>query len=142
MKEFYEAAADLVPFDTHLFRYDPEGTPSADDYPHVVLWGDLGWEFSGDQPGWDASLSDKPDHVELTIHANYVGLSREAVNLLARRTREALNRAVLTVPGYHCNPLKQRPVFGIDSDESVQLSHGHPYYAVDEYHLIASKEKP
>ena len=140
MKEFFEAAASLVPFRTYLFRVD--GTPSASQYPHVVLWGDLGWEFSGDQPGWDASLSDKPDHLELSIHATYAGLSKESVAGVASRTRAVLNRAVLTVPGYHCNPLKQRPEFGIDSDQSVQLSHGHPYYAVDEYHLIASKEKP
>ena len=26
MKEFYQAAADLVPFDTHLFRYEDQPT--------------------------------------------------------------------------------------------------------------------
>ncbi len=141
MKVFYEAAAALVPFKTHLFQHDPPEKPTAADFPYVVLWGDLGWEFSGDQPGWDASLADLPDHLELNIQATYTGISKESVDVVLRGTRKALNRAVLTVPGYHCNPLKQRPEFGIDSDKSVQLSHGHPYYAVDEYHLIASKEK-
>lgn len=139
MIQFLETAADLVPFDTHLFR-SPSATPDADNYPFVVLWADGGWEFSGDMPGWDNSLEDDPDSLELNIRATYSGLSKESVNVLLTRTRAVLNRARLDVPGWYCNRLVQSPVLGIDSDESVQLQHGNPYFAIDEFRLIATRE--
>lgn len=139
MIQFLEAAAALVPFTTHLFKHSSDA-PSAADYPFVALWADGGWEFSGDAPGWDSSLQDDPDALELNIRATYTGLSKESVNVLLTRTRPVLNRATLVVPGWTCSRLKQSPVLGIDSDESVQLQHGHPYFAVDEYRLIATKE--
>lgn len=135
MIQFLEAAADLIPFDVHLYKR-PDDAP----YPFVVLWADGGWEFSGDEPGWDSSLEDDPDSLELNIRATYSGMSKESVNVLLSRTRAALNRATLVVPGWHCNRLVQSPVLGIGSDESVQLQHGHPYFAVDEYRLIATRE--
>ena len=105
-----------------------------------VLWSDLGLEFSGDQPGWDDSLADLPDALEVNIRATYVGLSKESVAVLARRTRAALNRAVLEVEGWTCAPLRQAPLAGIAADESVQIGQMHPHFAVDEYRLIATRE--
>jgi hypothetical protein len=133
--QFLEAAKSLVPFTVHLFK-----APSGAAHPFVVLWADGGWEFSGDTPGWDASLQDDPDSLELNIRATYSGLTKESVGVLLTRTRAVLNRATLDVPGWYCNRLVQSPVLGIDSDESVQLQHGHPFYAVDEFRLIATKE--
>ena len=140
MIEFVAAAAALVPFRTHEMTADLPERPTEQDYPYVVLWSDLGLEFSGDMPGWDDSLADLPDALELTLRATYVGLSKEAVSILARRTRAALNRAALDVEGWTCSPLRQAPLTGIEVDEAVQIGQTHPYLAVDEYRLIATKE--
>ena len=140
MIEFAAAAAALVPFRTHEMTADLPERPTEQDYPYVVLWSDLGLEFSGDMPGWDDSLADLPDALELALRATYVGLSKEAVSILARRTRAALNRAVLDVEGWTCGPLRQAPLTGIEVDEAVQIGQTHPYLAVDEYRLIAAKE--
>lgn len=139
MIELLRAAAERVPFTTHLFRAELEDPSAQAAYPYVVLWSDLGHEFSGDDP-WTDSLCDTPHQAEFTIRATYVGLTVDAVDVVARRTRQALNRAALEADGWHCDRLRMAPAMGIDSDESVQLRHGHPYYAVDEYRLIAAKE--
>lgn len=140
MIEFIAAAAARVPFRAHEMGADLPDRPTPQDYPYVVLWSDLGLEFSGDQPGWDDSLADLPDALEVNIRATYVGLSKESVAVLARRTRAALNRAVLEVEGWTCAPLRQAPLSGITADESVQIGQMHPHFAVDEYRLIATRE--
>ncbi|MDY6054345.1 hypothetical protein [Micrococcus sp.] len=141
MIDLLRAAAARVPFTTHLLRADlPDpGDPAA--YPYVVLWADLGVPFSGD--GRDSgSLGDRAAGLHLTIRATYVGLSPAAVAIVASKTRAALDRQALASEGWHCDRLRVFPVLGIDSDESVQLQHGHPYYAVDEYRVIATKVDP
>lgn len=138
MIEILRAAADHIPFTTHLFRADLTDPTATDAYPYVVLWADLGTPFSGDDP-WTSSLCDTPDQLALTIRATYVGLQTGAVDIVASRTRAALNCTALAVPGWHCDRMRVAPVLGIDSDESVQIRHGHPYYAVDEYRLVATK---
>lgn len=140
MIEFVAAAAGLVPFRTHEMTADLPERPTPQDYPYVVVWSDLGMEFSGDMPGWDDSLADLPDALDLGLRVTYVGLSKESVAVLARRTRAALNRAVLDVEGWTCGPLRQAPLTGIEVDEAVQIGQTHPYLAVDEYRLIATKE--
>lgn len=140
MSEFLKAAAALVPFTTHEYEFAPGRSPAASDYPFVVLWADTGWEFSGNEPGWDDSLADEVDALELNIRATYTGLSKESVGVLIRRTRPVLNRATLQVPGWSCSRLKQSPVQGIEKDRDVQVGLGHPFYAIDEYRLIATKE--
>lgn len=140
MIEFVAAAAARVPFRTHEMTADLSERPTEQDYPYVVVWSDLGLEFSGDVPGWDDSLADLPDALEVTLRATYVGLSKQSVSILVRRTRAALNRSVLDVEGWTCGPLRQAPLTGIEVDEAVQIGHTHPYMAVDEYRLIASKE--
>lgn len=140
MIQFLDAAKTLVPFKVHLFEFTPGRDPMPADYPFVVLWADGGWEFSGNEPGWDDSLADVVDGVEVSIRATYTGLTKESANVLLTRTRAALNRATLTVPGWHCSRLKQSPVQGIQADRALQVGHGNPYYAIDEYRLIATKE--
>lgn len=140
MSAFLDAAAALVPFATHLYEFDPRRAPRPTDYPFVVLWADPGLEFSGNEPGWDDSLADEVDALELNIHATYTGLSKESVGVLIRRTRGALNRARLIVPGWECSRLKQAPIQGIQKDRDVQVGHGNPFYAIDEYRLIATRE--
>lgn len=139
MIEFVAAAAGLVPFRTHEMTADLPERPTLQDYPYVVVWSDLGMEFSGDMPGWDDSLADLPDALDLGLRVTYVGLSKESVAVLARRTRAALNRAVLDVEGWTCGPLRQAPLTGIEADESVQIGQSHPHMAVDEYRLIATR---
>ena len=140
MIEFIAAAAARVPFRAHEMGADLPDRPTPQDYPYVVLWSDLGLEFSGDQPGWNDSLADLPDALEINLRATYVGLSKESVAVLARRTRAVLNRAVLEVDGWTCAPLRQAPLAGIAADESVQIEQTHPHFAVDEYRLIATRE--
>lgn len=143
MIQFLEAAALFVPadFPVHLMEHDPDGDPEAGQYPHVVLWSDPGWEFSGNEPGWDHSLRDEPDALELNIRATYTGLTKESAAVVLSRTRAALNRARPLVAGWACSRLGQAPLMGIQADKTIQVGHGHPYYAVDEYRLIATKEK-
>lgn len=140
MIEAIRAAAELVPFTVHEYEFEPGRAPKPTDYPFVVLWADPGLEFSGNTPGWDDSLADEVDAIELDIRATYTGMSKESVGVLARRTREALNRTILVVPGWACSRLKQSPVQGIQRDRDVQVGHGNPYYAIDEYRLIATRE--
>lgn len=141
MIQFLDAAELLVPFTVHQFEFTPGREPVGSDYPFVVLWADGGWEFSGDLAGWDSSLSDDPNHLELNIRATYTGLTKESANVLLTRTRAVLNRAKLSVPGWSCSRLKQAPLQGIQADKSVQIGGRHPHYAVDEFRLIATKEQ-
>jgi len=134
--ELLRAAAARVPFPVHEFRADPDVPADPANYPYVVLWADLGERFTRHGPR-ATSLADLAPYEQLAIRATYVGLGVEAVDIVARRTRDALDRVTLRVPGWVCQRMKVSPVLGIDSDESVQIDHGHPYFAVDEYTLTA-----
>ena len=46
MIEFIAAAAARVPFRAHEMGADLPDRPTPQDYPYVVLWSDLGLEFS------------------------------------------------------------------------------------------------
>lgn len=138
MIDLLRAVAARVPFATHLLRADLPDPSDPAAYPYVVLWADLGTPFSGDDRYTD-SLGDFADAIHVTVRATYVGLSPEAAAIVAEKTRAALDRQSLTEGGWSCDRLRVSPVLGIDSDESVQLRHGHPYYAVDEYRVIATK---
>lgn len=138
MIELLRAAGKKIPFTTHLLRADLPDPSDQAAYPYVVLWADLGTPFSGDDRYTD-SLCDRADATHVTIRATYVGLSSEAAAIVAEKTRAALDRQPLAGGDWSCDRVRVTPVLGIDSDESVQLRHGHPYYAVDEYRVIATK---
>lgn len=140
MIDLLKAAAERVPFTTHLFRADLDNPSAPSAYPYVVLWADLGERFTGDGPR-STSLQDEDTHELLEIRATYVGLSVQAASIVARRTRDALDRVALDVPGWVCQRMKVSPAAAITSDESVQVAQGHPFFAVDTYTLTAHKEQ-
>ena len=148
MSDFISAFADRVsaetPFTVHKGRFQPRDAQgvsdySPDDFPFIVVRMGLDEEFSGG--GRDApALDDVVDAVEVPLMVTYSGMSFDSVRVLQNATRAAMNRASLVVAGWHCGRLRQSPRLAPTEDDDVTVNYSHPWFAVDEYRLIATRE--
>lgn len=130
--DHYKAVEALMPpgLPVHL-----ASAPKDSAFPHVVLWGDLGAERSGDVAG--DSLADIPDSLPLNVRATYVSLSAESVFITAQRVRNSLRRARPVVAGRSCSKLRQSSLTDIQVDTDVTINSTHPVFAVDEFSFVS-----
>lgn len=142
--ESFVTAASVTPFDIRKGKFEPRDASGntawkADHFPFAVVRLGLDTEFSGESPN-EPSLSDEVDAVEVPFIVTASGLTFDAVRVVQNGLRAALNRHRLIVPGWHCSQLRQTSRMAATEDDSVSVDHLHPWFAVDEYRMTATKE--
>jgi len=141
IREHYKAVKTLLPptVNAYLFEAgynDETGEVEKPLYPHVILWGDLGRESSGDDSG--EALCDEPTSLWIRLRATYAATNGDSLMIVARNVRYALNRKVPAVEGRSCSKLRQDVLMDAQVDLGVTFTDGsHPVYAVDEFAFVS-----
>lgn len=146
MNPFIDAFAGRVReigFDAHVNMFDPRDERGVsnfrpDHFPYAVIAPGLEYEFSGNGR-WDGTLADIADGIELPIRVTMSGLTVESVQVLQDKIRPAMNRADLDVDGWTRTRLKMTPLSRLTEDTTVTVGNLYPWFAVDEYRLIARR---
>lgn len=128
---------------THENVFDPrdaqgESNFRAEHFPYAVVSPGLEYEFSGNGR-FDPAVADLVDGVELPIRVTISGLTIESVLVVQQKIRPVMNRADLAVPGWSETRLKMTPLSRPAEDTTITVSGLSPWFAVDEYRLIASR---
>lgn len=143
---FITAFADRlrdIGLQTHENIFDPrndqgESNFVADNFPYVVVSPGLDYEFSGNGR-FQPSVADLVDGIELPIRVTMSGLTIDSVLIIQKRIRPVMNRADLAVPGWTETRLKMTPLSRPAEDTTITVGTLSPWFAVDEYRLIASR---
>lgn len=140
MIEFYEAVKAMLPAQVRpaLFSAKLSDTPVPADFPYAVLWGDGGWEFSGDGPGFP-SVCAVNDSTEIRFRVTVAATSPGSLGLTVKGVRGALSGKRPAVPGWSCSKLAQAPLVDIQPDRDLTVGGLNPIYLVDEYTLTATR---
>lgn len=141
---FISAFADRVReigFTVHQDMFDPRDAAGQsnfrpENFPYVVVSSGLEYEFSGNGR-FDGALADLIDGIELPIRVTMAGMLADSVKVLQQKIRPVMNRADLGVEGWTKTRLKMTPLARSDMDTTVTVGGMHPWFAVDEYRLIA-----
>lgn len=132
-KAHYDALEARVPAGLNVFRGSAPITPTADDYPYVVIGGNAGTESS------EAADGD-PDSLDLMYQITYAGLTFDSVLLAMGRFRAAVLPHRLVVSGWTCGTFRHEPAVDIreDSDVTIPDTSAHPFYAVDRISVFST----
>ncbi|WP_314325440.1 DUF3168 domain-containing protein [Paenarthrobacter ilicis] len=142
-KAHYDALEVLLPDGFRKFRGvaendltedNPDGSLSADDYPYIVLGGNLGTDSTEAMNGDD-------DTREVRFRITYAGLTFDAVLIVMEAVRNALRGKRLIVEGWSTGTLRHEQLLDIraDRDFTVPGIGLHPQFAVDEFTVVSAR---
>lgn len=142
-KAHYDALEAVLPEGFTIYRGiaereategNPDGDLAAEDYPYVVLGGNLGRDYT------EAANGD-PDTREIRFKITYAGLTFDSVLVVMEAVRESLNGRKLVVPGWSSGILRQEELLDIraDRDVTIPIIGLHPQFAVDEFILVSAR---
>ncbi|WGM21862.1 hypothetical protein QEH68_06725 [Paenarthrobacter sp. OM7] len=142
-KAHYDALEALLPDGFTRFRGvaegeasegNPDGEVNADDYPFIVLGGNLGRDST-------EAMNGDPDTREMRFRITYSGLTFDSVLIVLEAVRTALNGKKLVVQGWSSGILRQEELLDIRADRDVTIPGIglHPQFAVDEFTLVSAR---
>lgn len=142
-KAHFDAIENELPSDFAVFRGVADGEPSAgnpdgelttDDYPYIVLGGNLGTDSTEAMNGDD-------DTRAVRFRITYAGLTFDSVLIVMEAVRNALRGKRLVVEGWSTGILRQAELLDIRADRDVTIPGIglHPQFAVDEFTVVSAR---
>ena len=128
----YDALQAMIPEGVTVFRGTAPIQPVADDYPYVVIGGNLGDEATETPAG-------EVDSLDLRYKLTYAGLTFDAVLAVVENTRKALRGKRLNAPGWSSTLMRPTSLVPITEDREVTIPDLalNPVFAVDEVHVTS-----
>ena len=129
-RDHWLAFLALLPSDLTVYRGN---VPAAPKYPYVLAGMGVGTREA-------ETVSDEPSEHTNRYRITVAGLTEDSVMIVQDRTRDVLDRATPTLPGWSTARLRLNPLTPVLEDLTVSLTEGrHPFYAVDEYETLTTR---
>lgn len=131
LRAHYDAVAAMIPSKYKLYQWD---VPEIPTYPYVLLWGNIGNEYT-------EALSGSPDSGSYRPKLTYAGQTGAQLLTVVDAVRSALNNRAPVVAGWSPSRLRQTSLIDAQADRSVTIpgTSSHPVFCVDEFPFTSQR---